>query len=78
MKTDLVKEGDFVRFYDCQKATKDKDFSGEDKKYYPIEKVLRVYEYISSLGYVDEVCDIQIGERISRAHFTRGVEIIKT
>lgn len=68
--------GSFVRFYDCQKANKDKDFSGTNHKHYPIGKVLNIYKYKSKFGYVDEVCDIEIGERISKAHFIRGVEVV--
>jgi hypothetical protein len=68
--------GSFVRFYDCQQANKDRDYSGANAKYYPIGEVVAVYDYKSSLGYTDRVCDIKIGERISKAHFVRGVEVV--
>lgn len=68
--------GSFVRFYDCQRANAEKDYSGKNPKYYPIGKVVDVYEYTSYFGYTDRVCDIQIGERISKAHFVRGVEVV--
>lgn len=70
--------GDFVKFYDCQQANLDKDFSGTNPKYYPTGKVINIYEYESKLGYTDTVCDIQIGERISKAHFIRSVEPVNT
>jgi hypothetical protein len=68
--------GSFVKFYDCQQANRDKDFSGANPKYYPIGKVIDVYDYKSTFGYTDRVCDIQIGERISKAHFVRGVDVV--
>ena len=68
--------GSFVRFYDCQQANKDRDYSGANSKYYPIGEVVDVYDYKSSFGYIDKVCDIKIGERISKAHFVRGVEVV--
>lgn len=66
--------GSFVKFYDCQQANKDRDFSGRNSKYYPIGKVINIYDYKSIFGYIDRVCDIQIGERISKAHFVNCVE----
>jgi hypothetical protein len=68
--------GSFVRFYDCCKANSDKDYSGANQKYYPTGKVIDVYDYKSSFGYTDRVCDIQIGERISKAHFVSGVTVV--
>jgi hypothetical protein len=68
--------GIFVRFYDCQKANAEKDYSGANPKHYPIGKVIAVYDYKSSLGYTDRVCDIKIGERISKAHFVRAVDVV--
>ena len=68
--------GSFVKFYDCQQANADKEYSGANPKYYPIGKVLRVYDYNSKLGYIDRVCDIQIGERISKAHFVSAVTVV--
>lgn len=68
--------GDSVRFYDSQTAHKENDHSGSNPRYYPIGKVISVYDYKSPFGYTDEVCDIQIGDRISTAHFTNCVEII--
>lgn len=64
----------FVRFYDCQTANAEKDCSGP--KHYPIGKVIAVYDYKSYFGYTDRVCDIQIGERISKAHFVSGVDVV--
>ena len=68
--------GDFVRFYDCDQANRDRDYSGTKSKYYPIGKIINVYNYTTHYGFTDKVCDIQIGERISKAHFISGVEII--
>lgn len=72
------KVGDMVKFYDCSKAMDDKDYSGSNPKYYPIGKVIRVYDNVWSLDesvFVDRVCDIQIGDRISKGHFVTGVKI---
>ena len=74
--TKEIVKGSLVKFYDCQQANNDRDFSGENPKYYPIGKVINVYNYKSSFGYSDKVCDIQIGDRVSKAHFVRCVEII--
>ena len=68
--------GSFVKFYDCQQANKDRDYSGANPKHYPIGEVVAVYDYKSYFGYTDRVCDIKIGERISKAHFVRGVEVV--
>jgi len=68
-----IQKGDHVRFYDCIQAMRDKDASGKDPKHYPVGIVDKVYIYHSSLGYSDEVCDIIIGDKISKAHFTSGV-----
>ena len=68
--------GSFVRFYDCPTANAEKDYSGANPKHYPIGKVITVYDYKSYFGYTDKVCDIQIGERISKAHFVTGVDVI--
>lgn len=72
----LVKKGDFVRFYDCQSANKDKDYSGKNQKYYPIGTIISVYDYTSRDGFTDRVCDIQVGRRISEAHFVSWVTLI--
>jgi hypothetical protein len=68
--------GSFVRFYDCQTANAEKDYSGANPKHYPIGKVIAVYDYKSYFGYTDRVCDIQVGERISKAHFVTGVDVV--
>lgn len=68
--------GSFVRFYDCQTANAEKDYSGANPKHYPIGKVIDVYDYKSYFGYADRVCDIQIGERISKGHFVRCVDVV--
>ena len=68
--------GSFVRFYDCQTANAEKDYSGANPKHYPIGKVIDVYDYKSYFGYTDRVCDIQVGERISKAHFVTGVDVV--
>jgi hypothetical protein len=68
--------GSLVRFYDCQQADRDRDFSGTNLKYYPIGKVIDVYNFKSWFGYEDECCNIQIGERISKGHFTRCVNVV--
>lgn len=68
--------GSFVRFYDCQTANAKKDYSGANPKHYPIGKVIAVYDYKSYFGYTDRVCDIQLGERISKAHFVTGVDVV--
>lgn len=76
INTKNISDGDTVRFYDSIQAQKDKDYSGANPDYYPIGKVIRVYDYKSPWGHTDEVCDIQIGDRISKSHFTRCVEIV--
>ena len=65
-----------VRFYDSQMANMEKDYSGTNPKYYPVGKVIDIYDYKSCFGYIDRVCDIQIGERISKAHFVNCVNIV--
>jgi hypothetical protein len=72
---DNVKIGDSVRFYDCQTAMKEKDYSGENTRHYPVGKVISIYDYKSYFGYTDKVCDIQIGDRISKAHFITSVDL---
>jgi len=67
--------GSEVRFYDSDKAFADRDFSGNEK-HFPVGKVLKIYNYKSFYGYIDKVCDIQIGERISKAHFVSAVEVL--
>jgi hypothetical protein len=50
-----------VRFYDCQQADKDRDYSGTNPKYYPIGKVIRsattdecyIIEYCTTLNDTD-------------------------
>ncbi len=64
-----------VQFYDCFIAMKEKDYSGENPKHYPIGKVIKVYDYTSYFGYTDKVCDIQIGDRISKGHFVDAVKV---
>jgi hypothetical protein len=71
-----VVTGCSVLFYDCQMAMKDRDYSGSDLKHYTIGKVIDVYDYTSCFGYTDRVCDIEVGERVSRAHFVRGVKVV--
>tara|TARA_R110000868_G_C10820979_1_gene758626 strand:+ start:282 stop:575 length:294 start_codon:yes stop_codon:yes gene_type:complete len=68
--------GSFVRFYDCQTANAEKDYSGANPKHYPIGKVIAVYDYKSYFGYTDRLCDIQVGERISKGHFVTGVDVV--
>lgn len=76
--TKKINKGDLVRFYDCDLANKEKDWSGTNPKYYPTGKVLCVYLYTSSyFGYSEIVCDILIGKRISKRHFITGVEKVK-
>lgn len=85
MKNDIFKDsnnntiivGSSVKFYDCRKAMEDKDHSGTKDKYFPIGKVIKLYEYKSMFGYTDKVCDIEIGDRISKAHFVRAVKVVK-
>lgn len=71
------RKGSKVRFYDCHQAWIDKDHSGDNPKYYPVGEVVKVYDYTASFGYTDRVCDIKIGDRISKGHFARGVKIIE-
>lgn len=63
-----VEVGDIVKFYDCKSAFRDRDFSGKDPKYYPLGEVVRVYDYTSH-GVTDKVCDIKVGNSISKTHF---------
>lgn len=77
MKTNKsISIGDRVKFYDSQQATIDRDYSGTNSKHFPIGKVIDVYDYKSCFGYTDRVCDILIGERISKAHFVSVVEVV--
>jgi hypothetical protein len=64
-----------VRFYDCQQAFKDRDFSGSNPKHYPIGIVIDVYWY-HQMNYSTLLCDILTGERISRGHFVSAVTAI--
>lgn len=76
LKEQEIIKGCFVKFYDCQTAYAEKDYSGSNPKHYPIGRVVAVYDYKSYFGYIDRVCDIQVGDRISKAHFVNGVELI--
>jgi len=76
MSIETIDSGNLVKFYDCQQANNDKDYSGTNSKYYPIGKVIKVYNHKSIFGYVDRVCDIQINDRISKGHFVRCVKKI--
>jgi hypothetical protein len=74
-----IKIGNLVKFYDCDQARRDRDYSGENIKHYPIGKVIDVYNHKCPFsGQIDEVCDIEIDNRISRGHFTSGVELVKS
>lgn len=77
MENQIIEKGDLVQFYDSDMANKDRDFSGENPKHYPLGFVVSVYDYKSFYGYVDKVCDIKIGNRISKAHFVDGVRLIE-
>lgn len=69
--------GSSVRFYDSQKANKDKDYSGTNSKYFPIGEVIAIYKYKSIIyDYIHDVCDIKINNRISKAHFIECVQLI--
>jgi len=72
-KNNSISIGDSVKFYDCHQAFLDKDYSGENPKHYPIGIVKKIYDYKSYFGYTDRVCDIQVGNRISEAHFISAV-----
>lgn len=73
MEQQNIIKGNKVKFYDCFQVSIDKDASGTNPKHYPIGIVDKVYIYHSIFGYSDQVCDIKIGNRISRAHFTNCV-----
>jgi hypothetical protein len=62
-----------VRFYDCHQAMIDRDYSGKNPKHYPIGLVIDVY-WKQNEFYSDLLCDIQIGDRISRGHFVSAIE----
>lgn len=73
--------GSTVRFYDCDRAMKDRNHSG-DEKYWSIGKVInrRITERLLlsdiELGG-DDVVDIELPDgRISKGHFTDGVYLI--
>ena len=73
--------GSFVRFYDCDRANKDRNYSGEPK-YYSIGMVIkrRITDKITvadiELGG-DDVVDIRLPDgRISNGHFTSGVTVV--
>lgn len=52
-------------------------FQEKNPKYYPIGRVIRVYDLKTYMGYTDRVCDIQVGDRISKGHFVHAVEVIE-
>ena len=73
--------GSLVRFYDCDRANKDRNHSGE-AKYYSVGMVInrRITEKIMlsdiQLGG-DDVVDIQLPDgRVSNGHFTNGVVLV--
>jgi hypothetical protein len=71
-----IKVGDKVKFYDCDQARIDKDYSGKNPKHYPIGEVVDVYEKPSSVyNAINKLCDIKINDRISRGHFIHGVKL---
>ena len=72
-----IEIGNKVRFYDCDQARIERDFSGINPKYYPIGEVVDIYKK-RSLVYdaIHKLCDIKIGDRISKGHFINGVELI--
>ncbi len=68
---DNIQKGDSVVFYDCDRANKDRDFSGVDKKYYPVGRVIDLRP--DSIGR--PLVDIQLPDgRISKGHFKDGVK----
>lgn len=76
IKSNEMKIGSFVQFYDSQMAMKDKDHSG-DPKYFPIGKVINIYEQESKVyDCIHILCDIEIDGRVSKGHFIYGVEVI--
>ncbi len=76
--TKEIKVGSLVKFYDCDRANKDRNYSG-DQKYYSTGTVIR--RYISEKIFLidqwlggNDVVDIQLEDgRISTGHFVDGV-----
>ena len=78
-KSNSIKVGNLVKFYDCDQAHRDRDYSGENIKHYPTGEVIKVYDHKCKFsGQIDELCDIRINDRISKGHFTRSVDLIKS
>lgn len=73
--------GSLVRFYDCDRANKDRNYSGE-AKYYSIGMIInrRITDrlYISGIELGgDDVVDIRLPDgRISNGHFINGVSFV--
>jgi hypothetical protein len=76
-----IQKGSTVRFYDCARANKDRDYSG-DAKYYSVGKVIdrritKPYLFIDLWLGGDDVVDIELPDgRISMGHFTSGVNAV--
>jgi len=72
--------GSLVRFYDCYRANKDRNHSG-DSHYYSVGKVVcrritKRYYFIDNWLGGDDVVDIELSNgRISNGHFTDGVTV---
>lgn len=80
-KTTIV-EADLVTFYDCDRANKDRDYSGS-RQYYSVGKVIRIrtteplYLPISDILFTggQTVADIELSDgRISNGHFITGLK----
>lgn len=74
-KFNFISKECFVKFYDSDQANIDRDYSGKNEKYYPMGKVIKVYTRDRG-DYLDKLCDIQVGDRISKGHFVDCVEIV--
>ena len=79
--TKPVVVGSLVRFYDCDRANKDRNHSGEPK-YYSVGMVInrRITEkmFVADIELGgDDVVDIRLPDgRMSNGHFTNGVVLV--
>mgnify|MGYP003493922772 CR=1 FL=1 len=77
-----IQVGSIVRFYDCDRANKDRNYSG-DEKYYSTGTVIKRYItdrrfFIDQWLGGDDVVDIRlIGGRVSHGHFVNRVDVIR-
>ena len=76
MKENLT-EGLFVTFYDSQKANADKYYKGDNLKYYPCGKIIKIYWQKGYGEYSEKLADIERKDgSISKGHFISVLKIV--